>query len=147
MSPASIILRIVLSLSLVLNGGGFAMASTGAAFAHQMQPALGDVPAAPVAGVERTMDSTDCHQPDAKAELAPGMAVDDSQREPGGPGHAMSDCCQADSCSASCMQLVQAVVSAPVFQPAALLQCEAVLFKLASHAAPAVPHLIRPPIA
>lgn len=155
MSLASILLRVLLSLSLVLNGVGYAMASTSvssmemqmqmrhAKAASQVEPAaVGHAPA---------MQSADCHPSAAVAASTPvadpATHHQSEHQQPAPHQHTSIDCCQSDKCSAPCMQLVHAVVAGMGFQAGAPLHFHANVFKQSTHASPVFPHLIRPPIA
>lgn len=135
------LLRVFLCLALVLNGTASAMASTGMAIAHQSHggmamggPAVDPAPA----------QDPECHEPEA------AHAATEAQASSGDSptGHAStSDCCQTSPCSCAC------VLVAPFFAPAMLpdggeyTHVRSTRGLASGHTPPALPHLIRPPIA
>lgn len=132
----SFLLRLLLIATLVLNGAASAYASI------SMRAASDGAPVEQVADVMQSDE--DCgahHNPSPRAEDAAP-----TQERGGHAGHAGPDCCKSSACRCAC---VHACVGAlPVdfhlaVQPALGLH---VMPLSVGHAAPALPHLIRPPI-
>lgn len=132
------LLRVILALSLFLNGTGLAAAHAGVSDAHAS--AAAGMHAAPV-------DEAPCHE-----EPDPGDTGHGSHEvEVGKAGvvghHADTDCCDMGTCDNACPQplsaaLVAAYVSGPHARPVSHPQAMP-----ATHAGPLLPHPIRPPIA
>lgn len=132
MKPWPVLLRVVLVLSLLLNGLGSAMAS-----------AKMTMPAMPATAQERvaTAPAASCHDMaamDRAAAAAPEQAPQGKHPQP--------DCCKSGLCQCVCAHAAQFASPA---MPA--LGFDGMRARLAqpmrsSHADPALPHLIRPPI-
>jgi hypothetical protein len=141
MSVWAILLRILLSLALVLNG------ATGAAAAVRMHMSHEDGQALPIASMESPRSpSADmpCHQQAAEADNKAALAADDSA--PSGSRHATLDCCKSSSCNCACAHATQTLL-AGVFIHAALGHPDpGVGALLPGHPSPALPKLNRPPI-
>ncbi|MBZ4039042.1 CopL family metal-binding regulatory protein [Novilysobacter selenitireducens] len=148
------LLRMLLIAALALNGAVPAMATV------QMGHGLGeDSPAGPV----KDGPDTTCHTP-AVEEPAPGIghSHDASHGNHGGAlpadmpdapegastAHAShdGDCCEDGTCRCSCMHTCHAMVRAIAAVPAVIEHASSSGRMPASHAPPALPHLIRPPI-
>ncbi|WP_372364170.1 CopL family metal-binding regulatory protein [Xanthomonas sp. NCPPB 3583] len=56
------------------------------------------------------------------------------------------DCCKSSACRCACMHSAPATVAMMIFTPALVGHSQSVLPIALGHAAPALPHLIRPPI-
>ena len=141
----SLLLRIVLCLSLVLNGSGIAFASGHAGMdGHAMAGA----------GSEGQTDQP-CHE-DGTPDPAALMSHADHVPVAGGdvplpdnthtPGHAEKDCCDIGTCRCACMHGTVAAVAMLARVPVAAIRGTAVRPLVPAHPAPALPHLIRPPI-
>jgi hypothetical protein len=135
MSRAGILLRVVLSLSLVLNGIGGLLAATEmalgpAATAHETASAA--TPAATHSGCHDHASMPHHQQPSP---------------EPAGKlpaGH--SDCCGVGLCGCACAQLPSLAALELLFVPPNLEHERLSDAVDANRPSPALPHLIRPPI-
>ena len=136
MSRAAILLRIVLSVALVLNGIGGSLAAAQMAVGSQtISSATPVAPAVAHSGCHEHA-SMPHHHPSPAAETPSGKAP---------AGH--SDCCGVGMCGCACAQLPSLAAIELLIDPPKL-ELERLSDALAStHAAPALPHLIRPPIA
>ena len=134
-----VLLRLFLSLTFILNGMGAAMAS-----AHV--PGIAMLEAA-TAGQDAS--APPCHQSMQETQMAheeaPGMADADQAEHPSESGK--SGCCKSELCRCTCMHGSQAAIASwPPIATAQLPHVAAVRPLSPAHAAPALPHLIRPPI-
>ena len=135
MSCSAILLRVMLIVVLMLNGIGSAVASVQMAHAGRVAVAM------PVADAAEMP----CHgHHDAQAEatqpdVVPALAEDD-------PSLPDPDCCESGACRCACMHQAQAAVAVLLPIEAVIIHDRAVLAPKAGHSAPALPHLIRPPI-
>lgn len=141
MSVRAILLRVLLSVALVLNG------ATGAAAAvHMQMPHEDGQILAPLVVEPPGLSSADmpCHQQATETSgEAPLAAVDPAPSE---PKHSTPDCCKSSSCNCVCMHAAQAP-PAPMFIQTSLVDHSlSVGPLLPGHPSPALPHLIRPPI-
>jgi hypothetical protein len=136
MRSRSAILRILLSLVLVLNGIGGAMAAA----RMQLAPASHEHETG-----SRDMAGTDmpCHQQDAAAH--PDHAMPSGDRVPE-KAPAVPDCCKGAACTCACMCIAQAGLLAPALPALRWANLPVVKRLTSGHAAPALPHLVRPPI-
>lgn len=137
-------MRLLLSLCLILNGVGTAMASVHAPMFHEGSPTA----AAPTMATDAGQP---CHeQPHAGATVAQAPAVHPAGHAPadvpGEPASPDTDCCQSGTCVCTCMHVAHAML--PPLPPAAAAAVHARSSRPLppGHAAPALPHLIRPPI-
>ena len=145
MSVWAILLRILLSVALVLNG------ATGAAAAVRKQMYHEDGQSHAIAAValavespESSSDDMPCHQQATEADSKASLAADDSA--PPGSKHPTPDCCKSSSCNCVCTHAAQAPL-AFVFVHVPLVDHNlSVRPLLLGHPSPALPHLIRPPI-
>jgi hypothetical protein len=114
------VLRILLSLALVLNGTSSAWAMDAAMAPIKAPPAMAD--AAPT-----------CHDhAEAPSPTAP-------EPDP-------SDCCQTAACQCACAHLPATAFLGAAFPASLPLGTEAVPVVIHRHAAPPLPHQLRPPI-
>lgn len=131
MSRWPAILRILLSLTLVLNGIGSAMAAT------RMQ-----LTTAPAQKAEATMPDTKagmpCHEQGA---MGAGKSHGQPQEAP-----AVPDCCKGGACACACTSVAQAVVLTPSLPTPVWAHAPLTKRLSLGHLDPALPHLIRPPI-
>ena len=148
MSLTSILLQMLLILSLILNGSGYAMASVDTVSGEAQRSDIITPADDAIAATVSEIDARDCHEQAAtfNATSAPDLASGTEHPDPAEHEHTSADCCQTDHCSCACMQLVHAVATESLAQPAALVHSQANVFKQSTHASPAMPHLIRPPI-
>ena len=135
MSGSAILLRVLLSVVLTLNGMGSAVASVQMAHAGKMavEMPVSDAAEMPCHGHDDAQ--AEATQPDVVSTLA---EEDPSQAEP--------DCCESGACRCACIHQAQAVVAVLLPIEAVIIHARAVLPPKAGHSAPALPHLIRPPI-
>jgi hypothetical protein len=135
MSRAGILLRIVLGVSLVLNGIGGSLAATAMASGSSTSAARSGVPAAA---------HPDCHE---HASM-PGHQQPSPAGEPSGePPADHSDCCGAGLCACACAQLSSLAALELLFDPPRLEHERRSDAADSPRPSPALPHLIRPPIA
>lgn len=142
MKPSSILLRVLLSAALILNGISSTVASaqmlavakvtptTAAADAHAHHGAVAPEPSLGA-----------CHE-DAAATAPDGDAPS------AGTGHGKhgTDCCQAGMCACHCMQQAQVTIVPPVLASPQVAHSASVRAMSSAHESPRLPHLIRPPI-
>jgi hypothetical protein len=142
MKLSSIVLRVVLSAALVLNGISTAVASAQMVTAAKVAPA-----------VTATVDhghhgvTTTHHGHGACHEDAAATAADD-HAPPADTGHGKhgSNCCQAGMCACHCAQQAQVSFVPPVLASPQVAQTAGVRAMSSAHESPRLPHLIRPPI-
>jgi hypothetical protein len=142
MSLPSLLWRIVLSLALVLNGAGGVLASGHAGMETGTRGMAAD-------GRAHAADAAvPCHEGSAApfADSVPG-ATTEAPSAPSHADHAGAACCDADGCH--CVGLNAPVAGAPQAATETWLAPSAALddVRLVVVPAPALPHLIRPPIA
>jgi hypothetical protein len=145
MPVLSMLLRLTLSVVLILNGVGTALAGTRMQLeqdVHARHAAQASQPA-----VDAQAEPP-CHQHQhAAASPAPvekqAAAVDATEKSktPAAP-----DCCKSANCGCACMYTVAGVVVSPLLR--AVFSPHAVMASAGSsgHHAPSLPQLIRPPI-
>jgi hypothetical protein len=133
----SALLRIVLGVTLMLNGVTSAMASVQMEAMH-VRAAIEDGQR----HLAATTGVMPCHQ-DGSHE-AGGM----HDKEEGSSGHAKHpDCCKSSTCRCACLFSAQATVPTWAMAPTVIAHTDSVRALALGHAPPALPHLIRPPIA
>jgi hypothetical protein len=139
MSPSSLLLRLLLCISLVLNGSSYALAST-----HMQLAQVGVVPAAaPV--IARQIVVEHCDEHTKAAPVGAAFAAGDDDHTPYLTQH--PNCCEpGGGCKGACLQHVQAVVLSYLIGEAAIGHFASMRWMKADHETPALPHLIRPPI-
>ncbi|WP_425482237.1 CopL family metal-binding regulatory protein [Cognatiluteimonas profundi] len=139
MSLRTAIWRVLLCISLILNGSVYAATSATMSLQQPGQPNA--------AQSDARADHPPCHghqltgvaKPMADQSVLPGSL-------PGKTGQPTPDCCHAGTCSSMCMHQAQVQMASNVFH-AALGQVMAAVGHVKSrHAEPALPSLIRPPI-
>lgn len=137
MTVGSLALRMLLSLALILSGTGTAVAGVQMQWKHAEA-----AQAAPPADAEPCHgDHVETRTPAGNTGLASHQADGGTLQQPG------ADCCKGGACNCACMHPAQAALfewraAGPVMD-----QALAVRALTLAHAAPALPHLIRPPIA
>lgn len=137
----SLLLRVLLSLSLILNGSGYAFAS-----GHlQMQSAASTMAEGGVAQ-DSSQSQAPCHDEGGIATALPATTDTQPADSPHDPGHRGADCCQSGSCRCICAHGSVAVVPPLRGNPGAPMHAAMVQPLLAGYPAPVLPHLIRPPI-
>jgi len=141
MKPAAVVLRIVLCACLVLNSWAWALPAD-----HH---AAGAAPAAgPTVAAGQENAQAPCHEnaqgaaphQDAPIALPDGMA--DALDSPGDPG----DCCGDAGCRCDCPHHSSLAVAVSLRVPPSIRPSEPAVAFAVNHLAPALPHLIRPPI-
>lgn len=127
----SLLLRIFLAVALMLNGVTSAMASVQMETMH--------------AQAADTAAPMPCHQDKAHASGATTHAKASDANGAGQPNH--PDCCKSSTCRCACVFSAQATMPVWSMAPAMMLDTPRVQELALGHAPPALPHLIRPPIA
>ena len=130
-----LLLRVVLSLTLLMNGVTTAMASVQMDIHHASQMAQA-ARLTPVANAHQS-----CHEGAAEPD---GKATKDEP--PPGDHSRHSDCCKSASCRCACLQSAQATVPMWSAVKVPAYQFHSVRPLPLGHAEPRLPHLIRPPI-
>ncbi|GAB3099687.1 CopL family metal-binding regulatory protein [Lysobacter terrae] len=151
MSIGSVLLRLLLSLCLVLNGTGAAAASAHMPMQHESAP-LGTEA---TTSASASADAMPCHGGHHEAAamqspadpMAMGHASHDKASKPdhSRPGHT-PDCCKSGTCRCACVHVAQVGVPAMLLPAAVPAHERSVRTLTLGHAAPALPHPIRPPI-
>lgn len=127
-------LRVLLSLALVLNGAGAAMAAT----QMQLGQGIASHSHAPASSGQSDMP---CHTGHA------GHAMTHADHTmPGQPSEAVPDCCQGGICSCACMSVAQAMLPGFALPAPLWVQPQGAKPLQPGHPNPALTHLIRPPI-
>ena len=137
MSMAAAFLRVLLCVSLVFSGS--VAAATSAMMSLQQGP--------PTSLQSDTADHPACHgrpmagvaKVDPRPSAQPGSLA-------GTTGQSAPDCCDAGTCSSACLHQAQVPLLSNVFDAADGDVAAAVAHVTTSHAEPALPSLIRPPI-
>lgn len=141
MRRPSVLLRVLLSLALILNGSGYAAASmhvAGAAFSMAHAESVGD--AVPATCHEATPMAA--HVQHADVDLDTSMV----EHAPGHPGvDGGSDCCQSGICECACVHVATAAVAALLTREPPVAGTPSRSLQL-GHPAPALANPIRPPI-
>lgn len=136
----SLLLRAFLSLVLILNGMGTAAASV-----HL--PGFTMVASTEAAAPSTLADAGElpCHQQQGEAASAgAGYPSADPPRD--SADHQQPDCCKSGLCRCECMHSAHAAVMAWAITTPFIEHGIVVRSLPLGHAAPALPHLIRPPI-
>jgi hypothetical protein len=128
----SILLRLLLSLSLVLNGSSYAAAAAKMPMEH-------------VAAAHEKSKAEEAPPCPGHSDLT---AADGQGAEPGSATHEHDkpECCKSAKCVGACLQHAPVAIVAQWVGPAAIEHSDAVRQIKAAHANPALPHRIRPPI-
>ena len=140
MSVWAILLRVLLSVALVLNG------ATGAAAAVRMHMPHDDGQTSTTLAESPESSSVDMpchHQATGASDEAPLAAADSSPSE---PKHSTPDCCKSSSCNCVCVQAAQAPPASGFIHTLLVDHSQSVRPLLLGHPSPALPHLNRPPI-
>jgi len=144
MSVWSILLRVMLTVGLILNGSGYAVASSHMQMEHT---AMAGVAPPNAANSEATAGPACTEHPQAMVPVAENAgsdaATDASSVNSLDPS---PDCCKSGACRCACVQQAQAAVPAVVLHQAVIEHVGSVRPMESGHASPAIPHLIRPPI-
>jgi hypothetical protein len=132
----------LLSLVLVLNGATSAAAATHTQMNHDAaQTAIA------TAASQASVEDMPCHHhalaSTTGAHDDPPIATDPA---PGKSKNPAPDCCKSGTCRCACTHLAQATLPALNIAAPVLDGTRSVRRLILAHAAPALPHLIRPPI-
>ncbi|WP_149193465.1 CopL family metal-binding regulatory protein [Luteimonas suaedae] len=157
MSAWSILLRMLLCLGLILNGSGYALASASMPMEHSLASASAADVVTPAA--RTAAKDVPCHQQKhgtsesaAAAARSPSSASLPGSQSPNDEPPTETpdlacDCCESGLCRGTCMHQGQAAVpAASQYDAVPAHDCDARPAR-PGHAAPALSHLIRPPIA
>lgn len=139
-----VLLRVLISLSLILNGSGYAMAASHVAGDHAAPPAA----SAPTASELVAEAQHPCHDPATAAAPAESTQRSDAAQDGSATGavDVSVDCCKNGACRCGCVHQTQ--VAVPGLLPgSALLASPPLRGQQSRHAEPAAPHPMRPPIA
>lgn len=141
MTLGPVLLRVLLSFSLVLNGSGYAMA------ASHVERGQGAVVAASARTHAEQVTGAPCHHSEDAG--APEKSTQLSDTTLGGSatgtGEESDDCCKNGGCRCDCLHQTQ--VAVPVFFLDSPVRASPPLRGQQNrHAEPAPPHLTRPPI-
>lgn len=154
MSLSALLLRVLLCVSLIANGVGFAQASTRMQLAHASHGAHHD------AGPGASGASLQCHPGMTMASHAGGSmpAADHAAMGHGAPNADVADadadqaaaeqadCCDGKTCQCACTQHASAGFIPEVSPRLTPAHSAVVMGGASQHASPRLPHLIRPPI-
>src|SRR5688500_14901628 len=132
----TILLRLLLSLAVLLNGTTAALA-----FKHGGHDAMPATTAPALAS--STADALPCPEHDQAALMA---SEDPVTPVPAESGHPPLDCCQSGACQCACMHPAPAAAPTIAFAAVSIGHARSARPMPTGHAAPALPHLIRPPI-
>jgi hypothetical protein len=111
-----------------------------------MQAPVAEVATAmPTPAAVAASDDMPCHGHHATAATAAPEAATAATPAPVKPKHA-PDCCKSGACRCACVHIAQVAVPVLQLPPAALDHARSVRPLALGHAAPALPHPIRPPI-
>jgi len=137
----ALLLRFLLCISLILNGSGFAMASPHARMAHT------DSMAMPVVSPEATAATEPpCHTEQHSAVHASEVSDEAHDGSPADSKSPAPDCCASDTCQCACMHQAQAAIPLHALTHGIVEHTGGARMRKSGHPAPALPHLIRPPI-
>ena len=140
MSLRSVMLRFALSLALVLNGASSAAASI------RMHADAGLVATVTSVKADAAAEDMPCHQHHQSNTSAQPEAPAIAAEMPAESKQAAPDCCTSGTCGCACVHAAQATLPAGLIAPAFVSQVEGAMSISPGHVAPALPHLIRPPI-
>lgn len=143
MSPFAILLRVLLSISLVLNGMGTAVAATRMLVDHAATSV-----ARTVVATTEVVATLPCEQHHGMAAAvsegpAPIAAADTGAVK---TKHPTPDCCKSGKCGCACLQATPAALLVMSLPQAVIARGAGVRAMKPEHASPALPQLIRPPI-
>ncbi|RNF86322.1 hypothetical protein EER27_02575 [Lysobacter psychrotolerans] len=147
------LLRVLLCLVLALNGATSAVAATHMQLGHighsGSQATAADAVDAPiVAAAQASVEDMPCHQDQHEPARAAsdGPAADDATTTGSTPSSSTTDCCGSDTCTCACMHAAQAALPITTVAASVIDHSQTAHWLPTAHAAPALPHLIRPPI-
>ncbi|MCB1568830.1 MAG: CopL family metal-binding regulatory protein [Xanthomonadales bacterium] len=144
MTVWSLLIRVILSLSLALNG-----AATAAVSVSMSMPGM---PAASgptqLESADQGSDDMPCHghQSTKASSVQIADAISNVDQKPAPDGQPTPDCCKSGLCQCACMYAAQAVLT--VAMSTRMMNPQGVSLQTLNlgHASPELPHLIRPPI-
>ena len=143
MSLWPILLRVLLGVALVLNGATAAVAAmhlAGNASAASTQSSVTE-------GSAVASESTPCHQVEQPLEPTPLKGLAAAQQQiPDAPPHADPDCCESGTCECAWIHVAPLDYLGNSLRPMVGDGSRSARWLAVGHAAPALPHLIRPPI-
>lgn len=130
MSLSRLLMQCLLCVALVLNGAGAAAASV----------RMLDMGSAPGVATDAGGDThgIDCAGHAVATEQATSASGHDTAPDP--------DCCKSASCTCACVHGCATAVSMPAHTSVIIVHTHVPPARPAGHPAPALPHLIRPPI-
>ena len=141
-----LLLRLLLILALIANGATSAFAATQMQVAHLSENAA-EVKASKLARAESA--TPPCHEHASARQLStvddetsPGHISDSA----GDTEHGSTDCCKSAKCVCACMQHVATTPATMHVLQASVDHASSGRPLKVGHTAPALPHLIRPPI-
>lgn len=136
-SSLALLLRVLLSITLILNGSGYALAATQV----QMAQAAMAHDAAPTAqhGTARA-----CHEQGMAAMTTDAPANADSHTS--NSGHPVPDCCKSGKCVCAAAQPTSLTLASLSLREAGIYRAIGVPAIRVGHASPLLAHPIRPPI-
>lgn len=137
-----VLLRVLLSISLILNGSGYAMASMPMPMpmkAEDMQQ-VANAPEQQLQPVCHESANAPLTAPEAKAADVP------VEQGPAKPKPHSPDCCKSGGCRCLCGHHAPAVIAVLIERDGVVERASNSRSATTSHPAPALPHLIRPPI-
>lgn len=140
----SILIRVLLSITLVLNGSGLAMASTHAQMGQgdnmSMSPVLSQAETASVQ--PPCLQQHDAASSSSASELSVAMP----ETQSAAPKHASPQCCQSVACACACVSPAQAAIAVHALPDDVARDAGNLRPGVRGYPAPVLPHLIRPPI-
>jgi hypothetical protein len=134
-----LLLRMLISISLILDGTGTAVSATRMLVEH----------AATTHSMPVHANATrPCHQQDNRVVAAEmtDAAMADMPATAVKSSHRSNDCCRSGDCGCACLQATPASMVALTLPHAVLSQVAIASPMIPGHTTPALPHLIRPPI-
>lgn len=138
----AVLLRVLLSLALIFNGIGGAVASSrmqpeGAGHMHGKTQA---VPAAQASQVPS------CGEHAGLTAASKRDADSSAMKESVAESKDSADCCKSSACPCDCVQQLQVAIAAALFPAPIIEHTTSVRAVKPAHAAASLPRLIRPPI-
>jgi hypothetical protein len=144
MSFGPLLLRVMLILAFVLNGTTSAMAAAQMSLGH---PKQAEAIQHAEASAHHQHDMSACHHDGMPSDAIASTAHDHASHSIPAKHHGhSSDCCEGGTCQCVCAHGMHATVPSPVLAMHAYGRKDQSEARTAGHAAPDLPHLIRPPI-
>lgn len=144
MAFGPLLLRVMLILAFVLNGTTSAMAAAQMSLGHPNPQGEAMRHAAAPAHHQDHMSA--CHHEGMPSDATASTAHDHASHSTSKHQGHSSDCCEGGSCLCVCAHGMHATVPSPVLGMHAYGRKDQSEARTAGHAAPDLPHLIRPPI-